>query len=503
MNKSKNIVRIFPSSTGNIYMFNKIEKSFSAVHPLFIAFNKKKKFAKCLKEKEYLDFKKDLAKKNICFSLSKIKKMHKQYLFIKSTDLNDEKDNNTKYSLLSDSSLIVNNFNSTQQLVFEVTDKCNLNCTYCSYGPLYTNYDERYKKDLDFKTIKAVLDYYAPFWEKRAKANYKEKINISFYGGEPLMKLKLIKKTIYYLKEKNYPEDFFTFSLTTNALLLKESIHFLVKFDFALLISLDGNNYNHSYRVDHLGKNSYERVVKNLKHVKYNYPEYFKNKINFNTVLHARNSYSEINDFFDNQDLLRPTITELSVANARDNNQIKEYQYKQEEIQEFKNLDEYIDKRNINSTSLSFFRKYCINHYQNHIDLYNFYKTKVITPTGTCLPFSLRIFVSTNRKLLSCEKIGNQFQLGDIDDNGKINIDTEKALKQFNAYVLSYMSQCRSCYKRFDCKVCAFRNGILDKNLNCPEYVSILKFMQEVQFNISIIEKKPELYFEISSILTS
>ena len=32
------------------------------------------------------------------------------------------------------------------QLVFEVTDACNLKCKYCAYGELYNDYDKRENK---------------------------------------------------------------------------------------------------------------------------------------------------------------------------------------------------------------------------------------------------------------------------------------------------------------------------------------------------------------------
>jgi sulfatase maturation enzyme AslB (radical SAM superfamily) len=39
------------------------------------------------------------------------------------------------------------------QLVFEVTDACNLKCKYCGYGEFYGNYDSRGNKKFIHKTI--------------------------------------------------------------------------------------------------------------------------------------------------------------------------------------------------------------------------------------------------------------------------------------------------------------------------------------------------------------
>jgi uncharacterized protein len=35
-----------------------------------------------------------------------------------------------------------------RQIVFEVTDACNLKCKYCGYGDFYEDYDKRENKNL-------------------------------------------------------------------------------------------------------------------------------------------------------------------------------------------------------------------------------------------------------------------------------------------------------------------------------------------------------------------
>jgi sulfatase maturation enzyme AslB (radical SAM superfamily) len=46
-----------------------------------------------------------------------------------------------------------------RQLLFEVTDGCNLKCYYCGYGELYNNYDKRLSKKLSYEKVKTVIDY--------------------------------------------------------------------------------------------------------------------------------------------------------------------------------------------------------------------------------------------------------------------------------------------------------------------------------------------------------
>ena len=56
MKNRKFISSIFPSATGNIYLFSKDEKSFFPVHPLYYIFDETEKFAKNQDKKVYLGF---------------------------------------------------------------------------------------------------------------------------------------------------------------------------------------------------------------------------------------------------------------------------------------------------------------------------------------------------------------------------------------------------------------------------------------------------------------
>ncbi len=56
------------------------------------------------------------------------------------------------------------------QLVFEVTDACNLRCKYCGYADLYEGYDKRENLNFPFYKAKFIIDYLHGLW----KNNYIE-----------------------------------------------------------------------------------------------------------------------------------------------------------------------------------------------------------------------------------------------------------------------------------------------------------------------------------------
>jgi hypothetical protein len=128
--KSKKLTSsIFPSAAGNIYYYNRSEKTFFAVHPLFYYFDQFQKYMAPLNDIEIVEIRKRLMSENISFSKKDIKKIHTQYLFIKNMHaISKENINNYSYTELTDTSFVSKNFDATQQIIFEVTDTCNLNC---------------------------------------------------------------------------------------------------------------------------------------------------------------------------------------------------------------------------------------------------------------------------------------------------------------------------------------------------------------------------------------
>ncbi|MDQ1350202.1 MAG: Radical protein [Acidobacteriota bacterium] len=114
------------------------------------------------------------------------------------------------------------------ELTFIVTDDCNYNCSYC--------FQKKEKKTISHETIRAAVDFFYPFLDS------KHRIQIGFYGGEPLLAFDKIKYAVLLLLEKNKKGNKdIEFTLTTNgSLLTDEMIEFFNEHLFALQLSFDG-----------------------------------------------------------------------------------------------------------------------------------------------------------------------------------------------------------------------------------------------------------------------
>lgn len=55
------------------------------------------------------------------------------------------------------------------------------------------------------KNVKLLVDYLTKLWCSDYNVSHKNEITIGFYGGEPLLNMKLVKETIAYIESLNLP----------------------------------------------------------------------------------------------------------------------------------------------------------------------------------------------------------------------------------------------------------------------------------------------------------
>ena len=389
------------------------------------------------------------------------------------------------------------------QLVFEVTDACNLNCKYCAYGELYEDYDMRHNKKMTFDMARRLIDYLYPFWTSNQNTSSQQILYISFYGGEPLLNMPLIKDVVEYTKKLKIPHRTICYSLTTNAMLLDCYMDFLVEKDFSLLISLDGNRYNDSYRVDHSGQPSFDRVVRNVDLLKKEYPDFFKRNVNFNSVFHNRSSIEEVYSFIKERYDKVPNISDLNDVGI-----------KAEKREEFNNMF-HSSRDSLNSSSKKeeikeelflkdselreltlFLKQHSGFAYEDYTDLLFDKERLAFIPTGTCLPFTKKLYLSVNGKILPCERIGQQFGMGEVSDS-EVKLDPVAIAKKSNERLAKMEKTCRVCYNKKACSQCMYNMEGIDKKPKCNGFMDRNAFQHYYAHNISSIRSKPSLYKKI------
>lgn len=389
------------------------------------------------------------------------------------------------------------------QLVFEVTDDCNLKCKYCGYGEFYSGYDKREAKNMSPYMAKTLIDYLVTFWKENNAVSYPHELTISFYGGEPLLNMPFIKDIQKYV-ENVYPHYIHPqYSMTTNAMLLNRYMDYLVEHNFSLLISLDGDKYAQSYRVDRSGNNSFDRVYANIELLKEKYPDYFQEKVNFNAVLHDRNDTNRVYEYMKKEFSKIPMISELNTSGIKDDK--KElfksiFVSKDQNFYQSPNVPELINEMFYDVPDTKelylYLSTFSGNIFANYSDLFIDNDELPCLPTGTCIPFNRKMFLTVNGKILACERISQEFALGYIENN-KIEIDFEEIARKYNTYFDKVKNQCIHCQRKKFCSQCIFCIENLENNPVCHGFMDGEEWDFFVNKQFAYLAKNPHLYKRI------
>ena len=389
-----------------------------------------------------------------------------------------------------------------KQLVFEVTDACNLRCKYCAYADLYEGYDQRENLKLPFQKAKLIIDYLYEYWEKRYCIEVNDPITIGFYGGEPLLNVPFIQQVINYIESLNPIGKKFHYNMTTNAILLDRYMDFLAENEFRLLISLDGDEKGQSYRVDTKGKNSFDKVLANIQLLRSKYPSYFEHYVMFNSVLHNRNEVESTYRFikFGKEPMISP-LNNSGVRKDKLQEFYQAYQNVATSIQKANNCEALKNELFIKSPETGALVNYIYHHTGNVFNDYNDLllgrEGSSFPPSGTCIPFSKKMFITVKGRILQCEKIDHEFALGQIT-NKKVELNLEQAARQHNKYTFRYMNQCKTCAAKQLCTQCVYQiDDIHDKTSKCYSYYSATQHEKQKEYYMDHLDKHPELYNRI------
>jgi uncharacterized protein len=232
--------------------------------------------------------------------------------------------------------------------------------------------------------------------------------------------------------------------------------------------------------------------------------EYFESNINFNAVLHNKNSVKSIYEFIYNRYRKIPRISELNnigvdptkndiFKNIFRNVRESETLYDKEK----NNLlphNELISYREL----INFLKYLSINSYISDVISLLHNEDKYF-PASTCFPFSKKIFLTTNNKLLLCERINYKYSLGEVNKN--VEVDFQKIIRQYNFYYEQLKEKCQYCYIYRFCGLCMFHIKNLDKSdteeVVCDLFHDQNIFRSKLYRIFSFLEKYPRDFFEI------
>lgn len=145
--------------------------------------------------------------------------------------------------------------NLIKYLELKVSNICNFACDYC----INSNVLPRANKFMNFTVAKKGVDAFLT----TLRHHRKNKAEISFGGGEPLLNWTLIERVLKYCLKRYGREFSFQFSVNTNgSLLTAEIVKKLKRYGVGIAPSLDGlKTGNDKVRITKSGKGTFDSII--------------------------------------------------------------------------------------------------------------------------------------------------------------------------------------------------------------------------------------------------
>jgi uncharacterized protein len=358
--------------------------------------------------------------------------------------------------------------NCVRQVVLELTGKCNLRCSYCIYSEDYDDRRNFHENDMTEFIAKKAIDYANLHGDK------KEGVAITFYGGEPLIKLNLLKNCIKYAKN-TIKDKKLSFSMTSNlTLMTKEIAEYLADVDgLSITCSIDGPQEVHnSSRKDINGNGSFERAIRGLKYIVEALGDSAEERVTLSMVFNTPYSFEklkEIDLFFKGLDWLPEKISKnvtYPTVNNIDYDEVERIIAENGESTDYLRIwseESYLHKLR-QSEDKEFFSKTIIES-----PFIKIHKRPILVKyikdnnlNGCCVPGGRKIYVTTNGDFLVCERIDGSPVIGNVYDG----VD-KKRVKELlvEEYANEALDDCKNCWASRLCEICyamCFNNGKID-----------------------------------------
>lgn len=386
-------------------------------------------------------------------------------------------------------------------LCLGVTEQCNLRCSYCSFSGTYEFHRDHNSTFMDFDVACRGIDF---FKEHSKLCDY---VNLSFYGGEPLLNASLIKQCVEYANSI-FGRKPIEYHMTTNATLMNDDIcQMWIENDFKIMVSLDGPKERHDrYRVNGANRGSFNKIERNLKKLRDMSPDYYRNNIKFSIVLSPPYDFEELNDFFTSDPLADVRTMRASGVDTQDTSFFENFTETELENKGRKELKERYFKSMIQN-EVEHDRPEREHRFMKALFAEGMEKLipsmtpknpfpEVYHPGGICVPGLKTLFLTPAGDFFTCEKSSTSFDLLRLG-NLETGLDAAKGIENIENYSHAH-DGCRFCYASRHCGTCFIKasageefDGSL-KMSNCNNHRS--GFHQNLVDIMTVIEGNPDAF---------
>lgn len=356
--------------------------------------------------------------------------------------------------------LILNNL--LGHVILDVTENCNLRCSYCKFSGTYplarTHSERKMDKSVAIRAVDYMLQRVGYIVE-----HTKESVSIGFYGGEPLLNLPVIRACVEHVDREYAPfRGRIGYSLTTNLVLGDDkALDYLVDHDFSLTVSLDGPKHLHDrYRSFDEHRGSFDRIMANLDRIRNRSASYYNQRVGFSAVLAPPYDLPAVVEFFSAPDLPTNGRLLVSYVDADDTTFFDQFSdleaINRDVAAQVESLTNRLKAMLIRGNGgrekevlLKLFGEPLRDIHFRHSGAL----PDNVWPNGICLPGFQRFCVSPDGRFYMCEKIGRALPIGDLESG----LDVGAILENIKEYIALSEPRCLDCWAQRLCKVCFLR----------------------------------------------
>ena len=122
-------------------------------------------------------------------------------------------------------------------------------------------------------------------------------------------------------------------------------------------------------------------------------------------------------------------------------------------------------------------------------------------PTGTCIPFSKKMFVTVNGKILPCERVSHAYYLGKVTEK-ELYLDFQKVADKHNDYLKKIQTCCNTCACSSKCLKCVYQIDNLDTGIvSCEKHMN-KKTLDDYQKNCyKFLKSRNGLYGKLLDVI--
>ncbi len=387
------------------------------------------------------------------------------------------------------------------QIILEVTERCNMRCTYCIYSPSFSQKRDHGTKDMTIDTAHQAINYLIK------NSVSKDKVAISFYGGEPLLRFPFIQDCVSYA-ETLIPRAKLSFAMTTNGTLMTPAIaEYLGDHGFGTHVSLDGPEDIHDqHRVFRNGQGSFSAVRKAIKYLITAYGDKAREKITLSMVYSPPFSDEKIRriaslwgeKWFPKDLFVSFSYRHMDFSPSHRTGRI-DWTVLNWAVPEY--IEAFRRHRKPHPFARGLLEKKLAIIHQRVLSRHAARQTGL---NACCLPGVRKIYVSTSGALSLCERVGNAPDIGNV----RSGLDVKRVQREYlSLYRNRSAAECARCWSVQLCDICyaqSYYDGRFDpdfKKIHCRMNMQITELYLKIY--CTLFEMDQERLNEILNIQLS